>query len=498
MKAIIYCRKSTDRSDRQQLSVENQVEEAERIAQREWLEIVEIIRESKSAKDPWRPGFNKMMSLINKWKVDCIITWKLNRLARNPIDEGSIKWSLQNGLIRAIYTQWETFRTGDNVLIMGMHFGMSTQYILELKADSARWTKQKMRQWWVCHKAPLWYLNVIETKSIKIDPVKSKWVKEIFELRAQKHAYTTISERLFKKWITRDNGTAFPVTTIESMIKNKFYIGIVTRAWEEYQWSYERFISTSLFEKTQKVWMGFHTKWNTQLEYYLKWFIKDDTWLTMSWYTTKGNVYYKTSSRSSMTVNWSQKKIFSYYEKLLEDFSLNPWFLKLNQGIILEVLKHQKPKDESSLEQINFQIRKIEERQKELLNLRLDWELDKESFLERKNDFVRQLAKLEEQKNELGKDDLEEKIKTMFELSENLCETYKQANEQGKSVFLQNIMFELLVKNKKELSYADNSVYSCLKMLQKHDFSDLEVPPGVEPGYRALQAPAWPLCHGTK
>lgn len=91
MKAIIYCRKSTDRSDRQQLSVENQVDEAKKIALREWLELVEIIRESKSAKDPGRPWFNKMMSLINKWKVDCIITWKLNRLARNPIDEGSIK-----------------------------------------------------------------------------------------------------------------------------------------------------------------------------------------------------------------------------------------------------------------------------------------------------------------------------------------------------------------------------------------------------------------------
>ena len=127
------------------------------------------------------------------------------------------------------------------------------------------------------------------------------------------------------------------------------------------------------------------------------------------------------------------KKIFTHYEKLLEDFSLN-------QGIVLEILKKQKPKDESSLEQINFQIRRVEERQKELLNLRLDGELDKGSFLERKNDFVRQIATLEEQRSELWK---EEKLKTML---------------------------ESLVKNKKELSYEDNSVYSCLKMLQKHGF----------------------------
>jgi DNA invertase Pin-like site-specific DNA recombinase len=35
MKAIIYCRKSTDREDKQQLSLSAQVEEANKIALRE-------------------------------------------------------------------------------------------------------------------------------------------------------------------------------------------------------------------------------------------------------------------------------------------------------------------------------------------------------------------------------------------------------------------------------------------------------------------------------
>jgi len=74
MKAIIYCRKSTDRWDRQQLSIESQVSEAKEIAKKEWLEVVQIFKETKSAKDPWRPLFNEMMKLLNKWKADCIIT----------------------------------------------------------------------------------------------------------------------------------------------------------------------------------------------------------------------------------------------------------------------------------------------------------------------------------------------------------------------------------------------------------------------------------------
>ena len=141
MKAIIYCRKSTDRWDRQQLSIESQVEEAKKIAKREWLEIIEIFKETQSAKEPWRPKFNEMMKLFSKWKADCIVTWKLNRIARNPVDEWTIKWSIQSWVIKAIYTEWEVFKTGDNVLIMWMHFWMSTQYILDLQKDIKRWIK---------------------------------------------------------------------------------------------------------------------------------------------------------------------------------------------------------------------------------------------------------------------------------------------------------------------------------------------------------------------
>ena len=66
MKAIIYCRKSTDRSDRQQLSIEAQIEECKRIAKREGLEVVKVFQENQSAKEPGRPIFNEMMRIINK------------------------------------------------------------------------------------------------------------------------------------------------------------------------------------------------------------------------------------------------------------------------------------------------------------------------------------------------------------------------------------------------------------------------------------------------
>lgn len=61
IKYIAYCRKSTDEPDRQILSIEAQVEELKEFASRENLEIVEWITESKTAKEPGRHEFERVL-----------------------------------------------------------------------------------------------------------------------------------------------------------------------------------------------------------------------------------------------------------------------------------------------------------------------------------------------------------------------------------------------------------------------------------------------------
>lgn len=87
MKAIIYCRKSTDREDMQVQSLDDQLKFCRDTAQALGYEVVEEITESMSAKNPEkRPGFKKMMKMLGD-KADVVITWKVNRLARNPVDQ---------------------------------------------------------------------------------------------------------------------------------------------------------------------------------------------------------------------------------------------------------------------------------------------------------------------------------------------------------------------------------------------------------------------------
>src|SRR3989344_2015241 len=99
-KYFIYARKSSEAEDRQVASIGDQVEELTKVARDARLEVVEIFQEAKSAKAPGRPVFNKMIERIHKGEVQGIICWKLDRLARNPIDGGTISWMLQSNNIK--------------------------------------------------------------------------------------------------------------------------------------------------------------------------------------------------------------------------------------------------------------------------------------------------------------------------------------------------------------------------------------------------------------
>ncbi|TSA43750.1 recombinase family protein, partial [bacterium] len=124
---FLYARKSTDVEDKQILSIEAQLAELWDIAKREQLNVVEVFVEKKSAKMPGRPMFGDMMARIQKGEAQGIICWKIDRLARNPVDGGQIQWLLQNGNIAHIQTHDRSYYPADNVLMMSVELGMATE-----------------------------------------------------------------------------------------------------------------------------------------------------------------------------------------------------------------------------------------------------------------------------------------------------------------------------------------------------------------------------------
>ena len=91
IKYVLYARKSTESEERQVLSIDSQIQEMLKTAEKDGLEIIDIRRESHSAKDSGqRPVFNEILNDIKIGKFNGILTWAPDRLSRNAGDLGSL------------------------------------------------------------------------------------------------------------------------------------------------------------------------------------------------------------------------------------------------------------------------------------------------------------------------------------------------------------------------------------------------------------------------
>jgi DNA invertase Pin-like site-specific DNA recombinase len=157
---ILYARKSSESEDKQVASISSQVDELKKLAEQHGIKVIKILTEEKSAKTPaQRPVFNEMLAMIHRGEASGILCWKLDRLARNPVDGAAVNWMLQQGVIHHIQTFQRAYCPTDNVLMMQLEFGMANQFILDLSVNTKRGMRKKVEDGWFPHKPPIGYLS---------------------------------------------------------------------------------------------------------------------------------------------------------------------------------------------------------------------------------------------------------------------------------------------------------------------------------------------------
>lgn len=186
-KYIVYARKSTESEDRQVSSIEDQLRILRDLAKQKRFQISLTFSESKSAKKPDRPEFNKMVNLIIMRKdIKGIICWKLNRLSRNPKDEGQIRQLLSDGTIEEIVTPDKIFVEADSDFVMAIEGAQSQRFITDLRKDSVRGTNSKLEKGWAPILAPMGYINNVYErqgeKTISPHPQYFELTRKLFEL----------------------------------------------------------------------------------------------------------------------------------------------------------------------------------------------------------------------------------------------------------------------------------------------------------------------------
>ncbi len=128
LKFGIYNRKSSDTEDKQVQSIETQRRENRATAQYSGLQVVEdqIFDETKSAFVPGRERFAEIVGAIRAGKIDGVIVIHPNRLARNPVDAGTLIELMDRRKLLAIKTPSKAyFPTPTDKMMLGLEFLMS-------------------------------------------------------------------------------------------------------------------------------------------------------------------------------------------------------------------------------------------------------------------------------------------------------------------------------------------------------------------------------------
>ena len=140
----------------QVLSIESQTKELKSLAKKLNLSVSKILIESKSAKQPGRPIFNSMMKTIHQGEIAGVISWKLDRLARNPIDGSVLIWALEQGTISEIVTPQNSFSNNSNdKFLIQLEFGMAKKYVDDLSDNVKRGLRAKCERGWLPGLPPL-------------------------------------------------------------------------------------------------------------------------------------------------------------------------------------------------------------------------------------------------------------------------------------------------------------------------------------------------------
>lgn len=247
-------------------SIEDQISEMKRIAKELHLNVVDVITESKSAKAPGRVAFNDMLDRIQKGEASGILCWKLNRLARNPIDGGQISWLLQNSVIQRIQCYGKEYRPEDNVLMMAVELGMANQYVKDLSVDVKRGMRKKAeRGWYPRCQAPIGYLHNPKKElhsgedEIIPDDERLPLVRNILQKMHQGRSTVMDMKRYADSIGLRTRkGNPYSYHAIYNLLRNKFYTGCFDWPDEngepvEHKGKHETIISIDVFNTIQQI-----------------------------------------------------------------------------------------------------------------------------------------------------------------------------------------------------------------------------------------------------
>ena len=272
-RAVIYLRVSTNAQaetdlDSEGLSIKAQRQECRAKAQSlNAVVLDEYVDIGESARSSDREQLQRMLErLTTRQDIDYVIVHKIDRLARNRLDDVSITMAIQKSGAKLVSCSENIDETPQGRFMHAIMAGVAELYSANLATEALKGMRQKAKMGGTPGTAPIGYLNVIKQvdghtmRTIEVDEERSPHVCWAFE------AYSTgewslsrltdeLTERgmRFRPLGKGRGNKPLSRSQVHRMLRNPYYVGIVTFEGVQFAGRHDPLISLELFDQVQRV-----------------------------------------------------------------------------------------------------------------------------------------------------------------------------------------------------------------------------------------------------
>jgi site-specific DNA recombinase len=516
---IQYARRSSDEHSHKQLqSIQGQEADLVRLVSDLSLNVVEKLEESRTAKMPGRPVFERMIDQIKHGKADAILCWHIDRLSRNELDSGTIRWLLRQGVIKEIRTSHKVYLPGDSAYITAIESAQSEQYSIDLRVRVVRGMKQKCGKGEIPFRVPQGYLNDRLNRTTTVDPDRFPLIRKAFEtIAGGTKSVAEVHRLLHDDWGYRKKSYGNSPTHVLSLnafhnlLSNTFYVGYFTWQGQIYRHDLAKAVSLADFEKIQKIlksrsrWKSKTTKlWKKDKRSFpdaktpdvktIEGTSEEQTSLSpqrlhfpyrglilcmtcgfpVTAVFSKGHIYYHCSNRLKTCTKKGvrQEEVDRHLSRLLDEISISPRFEQVALDTLNAAQEDKERDGETILQQREKAVADLKRQKEALLSLYLQGHLSEEEYAGKKKELSEREAQMitvqdSDEDSEETKKELEKAVrlavhgKSLF-LRGDAATRRSLALELSEEMTLNNGAFAMRLKTLFEDSLTNNPLFAGL------------------------------------
>lgn len=456
---VALARVSSREQEREGFSLAVQEDALKRYASQAGGEIMRLFRIAETAsKTDERKTFRELIAYAKKHaaEIDALLFYKVDRAARNLYDYVELERLESEYDVPFISVSQPTENNPAGRMMRRTLANMASFYTEQQSVDVREGLARRVQEGWFVNRGPYGYRNVRKNGRglVEVAPVPAANVRRIFHLFAyENHTLDTLVEQLateareFRPALPR-----FPRSSVHNILQDRAYIGEIEFRGQWYPGKHEPLIDRATWDRVQAL-LGGHVYQSHALTYAGDVIQcghcghpitgEQKTKKTKSgerFYNYYRCTYYNVAGhpRTRVTEAELDRQVLAIFDRMrIEDESVRAWFRQVLRSQTADAQR------ESGQQRAELQRQEtlIVAQQDRLLNLRIDNQIDQDTFAAKQTQLRDRLAKIKLQLDVLDRshDETAELATKVFELSQTLRQQWLTADYAAKRRILEMV-----------------------------------------------------------